>query len=397
MYPGFLARSGELVRMDAVRVGKHPLEIRFGISVHDQGSPGCNGGAQPSRVVEVVVRVDDVPHGLARHQLVRGFQHRFGAPVVERTLDEDDVVLHLDRDTVVRAAGEEPDAFRGLFGGHPLGSLEHGFRHGHVGGRVDLYFGNSDVEHRKAPCALLDPARKLDAAVILIIGVGGDDCRVAEDRIGDAGIDALHEIVVVDQHGGGKTPGFGEGNRGDFLAAFASPRDGGPVPQRGKNDSVRRGPQVVDARVDSDAGRCGRGACHVPRIGPVHIRGHLLFAGSRHRAAAGGLGAAAREVFAQGSVRVVGHSRETGIVELRPRPAGLEGLAERRAGPAARKANRLQVRGAHGSGCAPQQGFGVLGCVEGSWHEGNGGAGECDPDPQGIAIHFLLLVGEGLR
>ena len=90
-------------------------------SLDHQGRPFGGRGAQAAGVVEVVVGVDDVAHRLAGHELLRLGEHRQRAPVVQRAFHQDQVVFHLDRDAVMRAAGHVPDALGGLFGGHALG------------------------------------------------------------------------------------------------------------------------------------------------------------------------------------------------------------------------------------------------------------------------------------
>jgi hypothetical protein len=49
-------------------------------------------------MVEVRMRVDDVPNGLVRNGLPDGVEHGQGAVVVLRRLEQDDVIVEFDGD-----------------------------------------------------------------------------------------------------------------------------------------------------------------------------------------------------------------------------------------------------------------------------------------------------------
>ena len=61
-------------------------------------------------MIEVAVAVDDVADRLAGRQRLHLLDDGEHPRIGERRLDEDEVIGHLDRDAVVRAAADEPDA-----------------------------------------------------------------------------------------------------------------------------------------------------------------------------------------------------------------------------------------------------------------------------------------------
>ena len=68
-------------------------------------------------MIPVMICVDDVPDLLARNEPFGFGDHRVAARIVQRSFDDGREVLELDRDAVMRAAGDQPHAigeFRGL-------------------------------------------------------------------------------------------------------------------------------------------------------------------------------------------------------------------------------------------------------------------------------------------
>jgi hypothetical protein len=66
-------------------------------------------------------------------------EDRLRARIVQRCLDQDQPILQLDRDAVVRAAGEEPDAVGDFLRGHALGGVARRVGNGQVERRIDLH------------------------------------------------------------------------------------------------------------------------------------------------------------------------------------------------------------------------------------------------------------------
>jgi hypothetical protein len=160
--------------------------------VGDHGDAVGSRGAKAARVVEVMVAVDDVADGLARHELARLVERGHRAFVVEGTLDHADIVLHLDDHAVVRAPGQIPDAESGLLRddarvGHR--GLAHVVRHRHVGRGIGLDVTHGQVERGKPPDALADPHGDLHPAEIAIVRVDELGRRVAGHGVGPHGID----------------------------------------------------------------------------------------------------------------------------------------------------------------------------------------------------------------
>ena len=61
-------------------------------------------------MIEVVMRIDDVPDRLVRNRFLHASITASGALVVERALHQRDIVLELHRHAVMRAPGQIPNA-----------------------------------------------------------------------------------------------------------------------------------------------------------------------------------------------------------------------------------------------------------------------------------------------
>ena len=233
----------------------------------------------------MLVRVDHVADRLARRELAHLVDHGTGAPFVQRRLDEDQVILHLDRDAVVRAAADEPDAVGHLVHGDALGCGAHELGHLDVGRRVRLDLAHGEVEHRKAALRLPDAASETARRRSRDSRVGRDARGVAEHRIRRARLDALDErrpsstkTVAL------KRPGSVNATVGEaglrvratvalfLIAAFTTPC--GVIHSWWTRSATKRGP--------------GRGAVGelVPGMAAAHVLVVALLAGVRIAAAA---------------------------------------------------------------------------------------------------------------
>jgi hypothetical protein len=69
--------------------------------VRNDGRANVHVGAEPADVVVVLMRVHQEADGLVGHEAHDLVDHGEIAPLVERRLDDGDVLLELDRDAVV--------------------------------------------------------------------------------------------------------------------------------------------------------------------------------------------------------------------------------------------------------------------------------------------------------
>ena len=188
------------------------------------------------------VRVDHVTNGLARNQLLHLRQHRDAAAVVQRCLDDDHVVLHLDRDTVVRTARDEPYTVGHLFRGHALGGVFHRIRQLDVGRRVRLHFLHREIEYGKPAGCLRDPGREFHAAIVAVLRERRHDIGFAQDRLGNPRFDPVDETGSVDICDRLEPARLRErrGRVGLAVAHFLPHRS--VIANRGLDDPLRRNP-----------------------------------------------------------------------------------------------------------------------------------------------------------
>ena len=160
----------------------------------DDGRAFVDGRANAAEMIPMVVRGDDVADRLVRNHFLRFRDHRERALLGLRRVDQHDVILHLDGQAVMRAAGEVVDA---------LGELRRVDANRRRRGAVRTLSGtvistagfavtDATVKSRRETrpgsgrCA-----RKLDAAEILVVAVDGFNQHVADDRLVDPGLDSL--------------------------------------------------------------------------------------------------------------------------------------------------------------------------------------------------------------
>ena len=390
---GPLARALERVRVDAVRVRQHLFKIRTRQLAGDQGCALGGCGAQATRMVEVVVRIDDQGDRLAAGQLFDFGQHGCGAPVGQRALDHHQVVFHLDGHAVVGATGHKPYTFGHLVGAYPLGGGAYQRRGLDAGRHIGFDVVHGQIQHRKPPQVLADASGKLYASKVLVVGKAYDGGGVTQHGIGLHRVNPLYQPRRVDQCGGAEATGYRERNRSQGAAVFHALGYGGLVRQCRLDDAMRCGPQIVGPAVYRPGRRYRRGPGHVPGIAAAHQAGGALFACAheRYRTAAGRLGAAARGVFAKCQVVIVGHAGKAGIGNPGPGHAGLERLAKAGAAAAAAKRNAAQRGATHGYIGTLQHGVGALGRHTGARHQAE--KHECQRDAARVIILLNKLHG----
>ena len=100
-----------------MRQGEQALEVRLVDLVRDDRGALVDEGAQTARVIDVVVRVDDVANRLAGNEPLRLGDDLVRARLALRPLEDDDVVAEVDGEGCVTAENQE-DAVGDLLGGH---------------------------------------------------------------------------------------------------------------------------------------------------------------------------------------------------------------------------------------------------------------------------------------
>ena len=112
---GGASRLREPIGIDRARVAPRVLEKRDVALMRDDRRAFGGIRAHAARMVEVMMRVDQVPDRFARnrplHRVDHGHRSRFGL----RRVDDDDVVFHLDGDALGGAL-DHPDAVGDLLG-----------------------------------------------------------------------------------------------------------------------------------------------------------------------------------------------------------------------------------------------------------------------------------------
>ena len=175
------------------------------------------------------------------------------------------MVLHLDGDAVVAAAGEVPDPVGHFLVRHarvgPHGLLDR-FGHRDVDGcvRPDLVHG--ELEPGRARGRLRNLRRKRHAAEVLVVRVPDLDWQVTDHGVRDDCLDLIDEISLGERRPRTKPIRDGERDR----AAL----DRRVVFHRGLDDPVRSGPQLELALSQSDWRRRSRVSDHVPGVVSAH-------------------------------------------------------------------------------------------------------------------------------
>ncbi len=193
-----------------------------------------------------------------------------------------------------------------------------------------------------------DAVREAHAAMVAVVAVVRDHEHVAEHGVVHPRVDLGHQVVAIDRR------------LGLELARLVDPEarilDLGLGGDRGLDDAVRRGPQVVlqrhrrrlhavGHRVVDDPGAVARDAAGAPELAAMGHRGAAQLVGAHHRG-----------VVAQRLARVVVSPAVFGQVHPRPGHARLVGLADAVAEPRAPDLDAL--RRAHGPGDVLQVGPG---------------------------------------
>ncbi len=166
-----------------------------------------NRCADATHVVPMMVHRDDGPNWLAGNHLLRLREHRECARLAVRRVDEDDVILHFDRQAVMSPAGEPENAI-----GEPLcldlNALRRwrgSSRYRDVDRHVGLHLCHREIKGGK-PVLLLNDVRRephpsarpeRSRGEILVVAVFGCDDHVAHDRLVDPGLNAVNLTARV--------------------------------------------------------------------------------------------------------------------------------------------------------------------------------------------------------
>ena len=290
------------------------LEVRPAGVVGDQCDALARERAHAARVVEVVVADDEVLDRLVRHERARFLDDGQRAVVVQRPLDDDQVVLHLDHHAVMRAAGHVPHAVGGLLALHAhvgIGRLLDVVRHRDVGGGVGLDLRHRELERGEAAVALADLRRELHAPEVAIVGVAHRDGHVAEDGTRHDPVDALDQVGGVEGRGRLEAARDPEGDRAALQRALAR--------QGGLDDAVRGRPELELTVRERDRRRRRRVAHHVPGVVAADDEHQLVLTPHVRAAALGRFQRPrANDVVPERGRVVVHHAREAPHVELGP-------------------------------------------------------------------------------
>ena len=342
LHRGLLAGLGEMIRTDGGRRRHDPLEILEAGVVGDQRDALARERAHAARVVEVVMADHEILDRLVRHERARFLDDGQRAVVVQRALDDDQVILHLDHHAVMRAAGQVPHAVGGLLGRDlhvRIPRLPDAVRHRHVGGGVGLDLRHRELERGESADGLPDLRRELHAAEVAIVGVAHRDGHVAEDGIGHRPVDTLDQVGGVESRHRLEAPGDSEGDRAALEGRLAG--------HRGLDDAVRGRPEQELALRERDRRRRDRFARHVPGVIAAEEGNGLVLAAHVRAAALGRLERPrANHLLAERGRVVVHRARQAPDVELWPggaRVVALPGPEER---AAALELDRLEPGGA---------------------------------------------------
>ena len=107
---GLPVRLGEVVADERARIAQPLFQKALVVRVGDDRDPFGGKRREAAGVIEVRVRVDDVPDRLVRNHLLGFGDDRDAARFALPAFEHDDVILELDRQRDV-AAGDPVDAF----------------------------------------------------------------------------------------------------------------------------------------------------------------------------------------------------------------------------------------------------------------------------------------------
>ena len=343
-------------------------------------------------MVEVMVRIDHVTDLLGRDQLPGLRQHRLRACVVQRTFDQDQVVLHFDQDAVVRASREEPDAVRDLLHRHPLRRGQDFRRNLDARRQVDLDFAHFHVEHGKAAHVLSDAGRKTDPAEVAIARINRDSGRVAQHRVGLDRLDPLHHPVSRDPRGRPEPARLLERHQRQRSV----PVQDWVVSQGSLDHAVGRGPKIMDPSIHRQSGGHGRRPGQIPGFVATQQPGRSLLASPHQgqRSPAGRLGAGAHRIFAQRRVLVIDQPRETGEVLPGPGHSRTVRLTKGIGASASGIAQGREIGAAHGLVGVAQHGVRIFSPVRAGCKQQHRGRKQ-SPAQSSMQLHESLLGGCG--
>ncbi len=340
--------------------------------VRDDGRALGDVGAEPARMIEVVVRAHHVPNGLVGNQLVDFADDRQRPVLVQRRLDHDRVVAEIDCHAVVSPTGDEPHAVGQLLRldanrwnrGLPHRVRNRDRRNGQVRldvGHLDLAGVMARIQSRLS-LVDVDERGELHASEILVVGVSEVVQHVAHDGIGYPCLDHFDEILIVDHPVHSVLPERGKRDHGCFSSALrhagcrrSSDRGGdrcGVAGQGPLEEAVRGEPDFELPHFGCGRRRDRVVRLHVPGGGAADDEHLLLFALERRSAAAarwiGPL--PARELLPRRLGVVVDGLGVLGHLEPRPVIVRAVALTDGRGHPGSGNLDGFQVVGAHRPG-----------------------------------------------
>ena len=207
-----LAGAGHRVGRQRALAGQGVLEeLLVHFVRHDRDALG-DDGADPARVIEVMVRQHAIANRLVRNHAFRFGNDRLRARIVlPGRLEDQDVIGELDGERDI-AARDAVDAVRQPLRGRSGrgGRWASGRRTARAGGRrrrrhqrrqigrIRVRSEDLRVERRPAAALLHDRGRILEAHVVAVVGVLGRHEHVAEHGVLEPRVDARHEVVAID-------------------------------------------------------------------------------------------------------------------------------------------------------------------------------------------------------
>src|ERR1700730_14743211 len=206
---------------------------------HQLGSYRCSV-SQPAHVLEMMVRCDHGPHLLSGDQRVGCEKHLFGIASGYRSFYQHDLVLNLDRYTIVGRPLEKPNSRAHILNvDRRLRSTKAGW---YVDSQrqIDLHILNRDVEHFCPGLRLPQAHGKFQSLNVAVIFEAGDDVSIAKDRIGHSGIDSGDETRVVEPYDGRQCAWDGETESRESLSIHDLVCGDGAVAFRSQEHSLRR-------------------------------------------------------------------------------------------------------------------------------------------------------------
>jgi len=234
------------------------VEVRVD-AVRDDGHALGDEGANAARVVEVVMRVDQVADRLGGDERLHLRDHGQGPLFTEGRLDKRHVIPELDSQAVrSNRRHQQPHALGHLHRldaanrrNRPPGRLGDVDRARHI--RLDVADGH--VEHGEPALFLHNPSRKLHAGHVAVVRKAVLHEHVAEERLRHPRFHSFKKVLTVDVAVDLVFPLPGERDDGHAPAVHGPGRDGWRGGHRRFDEAVRRERQLKLTRLDRQRGR----------------------------------------------------------------------------------------------------------------------------------------------